>query len=278
MSYPITISRADYVGNATFRYRLGKSDDFANKEIAIVSASIPFSWYNISAAQGNNTFQIIHPTTAGSTTLTITIKDGGYEISDLNAALRASLINQGYFIQNTSTQDQTVYCELRVNASTYSIEFVSYPLPTSLPSGFTAGSAITFPASIRGPQLIVPSTNIRTRFGFAAGTFPASAPTTLTVVSSTTVPIVNDVSVIVVQLDSCYNPYSANNQSLTAIAPSGTAFSRTITYNASELIWCKQQAGTRQELTLRLVDQFFRAINITELDIVINLVIRDVQK
>ena len=274
MSFPFTINKTHYVGGSTYRYRLGKSEDLSQLEVALSSASIPFSWFNISASQNNNKFTIRHPTLAGTVDLTITLKDGGYEVSDMNAALRTSLINQGYFIQNNTTLDQTVYAALRVNASTYSIEYISYPLPTALPSGYIAGSAITFPATAKGTQLIIPSSNIQTRLGFTAGTYPAVQPTVLTVISSSVVPVINDVSNVIITLDSCYNPYNSNSQSLTSISPAGVAFSRTIQYTTPALIWCEQQSGVRQELTIRLVDQFYRQIELTETDIVLNLVLR----
>lgn len=274
MSYNITVNRSHFIGGSTYRYVLGSNVEMNSIEVALASASIPFSWFNFAASQNNNTFTIRHPTTAGTVDIPITLKDGGYEVSDVNSALRVALINAGYYIQNNTSLDQIVYAALRVNAANYTIEFVSYPMPTSLPSGFTAGPAITFPATVKGTQLIVPNTAITTRLGFAAGTFPAVQPTSISVTASTAVPIINDVSNVVIQLDSCFNPFNSNSQSLTAISPAGVAFSRMISYQAPELIWCPQQGGARQELTFRLCDQYFRQISITDTDIVLNLVIR----
>lgn len=274
MSFNITVNKTHNTGGSTYKYKLGRNQDLSDLEIALSSATIPFSWFNISQSQNNNTFQIIHPTTAGSTTLTITLDDGGYEISDINTAMRVALINQGYYIQNTSTLEQRVYAELRVNKSSYKIEFVSYTLPTSLPSGWTAGSAITFPASTRGTQIIIPNTPIQVRLGFSVGTYPSSAPTVLTVINSSNVPVVSDITNLMILLDSAYNPYSQNNQVLTSISPAGVAFGRLIAFNAPEFIFTPQQSGARQELTFRIVDQFFREVELVDKDIVLNLVIR----
>ena len=274
MSFNITVNKTHNTGGSTYKYKLGRNQDLSDLEIALSSATIPFSWFNISQSQNNNTFQIIHPTTVGSTTLTITLDDGGYEISDINTAMRVALINQGYFIQNTSTLEQRVYAELRVNKSSYQIEFVSYPLPTSLPSGWSAGSAITFPIIGRGPQIIVPNTPIQVRLGFPPATYPSSAPTVLTVSKSTNIPVVSDITNLMILLDSAYNPYSQNNQVLTSISPAGVTFGRLITFNAPEFIFTPQQSGARQELTFRIVDQFFREVELVDKDIVLNLVIR----
>jgi len=274
MSFNITVNKTHNTGGSTYRYKLGRNQDLSDLEIALASATIPFSWFNISQSLNNNTFQIIHPTAAGSTTLTITLQNGGYNISDINEAMRVSLINQGYFIQNNTTLEQRVYAEIRVNASTYQVQLVSYPLPTSLPSGWTAGSAITFPASVRGPQFVIPNTNITTRFGFSAGTYPSSAPTVLTITSSTNVPVVSDVTNLMILLDSAYNPYSQNNQVLTSISPAGVEFGRLISFFSPEFIFTPQQSGARDTLTFRIVDQFFREVELVDKDIVLNLVIR----
>lgn len=274
--FNLTINQSNWVSDSTYVFQLGKSvSDMSKLDIALTSATIPYSWFNISAAQNNNTFSIIHPTTAGSTTITITLADGGYELSDINYAMRTALINAGYYIQNNTTLDQTVYCELRVNASTYSFEFVSYNMPTSLPSGFTAGFAITFPATTKGPQLVVPSTNITTRLGFPTGTYPALAPTVLTTVSSANVPQITDVLNVGIAIDTIYNPYNTNNQILTSISPSSAKFATNIIYQAPELIWCPQIGGGRNSLTVRLVDQNYRTIDLKEKNIVLNLCLRE---
>lgn len=274
--FNLTINQSHWVSDSTYVLQLGRGiPDMSKLDIALIGATIPYSWFNISAAQNNNTFSIIHPTSSGSTTIDITLADGGYELSDINFSMRTALINAGYYIQNNTTLDQTVYCELRVNASTYSFEFVSYNMPTSLPSGFTAGSSITFPVSTQGPQLIVPNTNITTRLGFIAATYPPSAPTVLTTVSSPNVPQITDVLNVGIAIDTIYNPYNTNNQILTSISPSSAKFATNIIYQAPELIWCPQIGGGRNSLTVRLVDQNYRTIDLKEKNIVLNLCLRE---
>lgn len=270
----ITVSRTHYQGNGTYSFKLGRATEMSSIHIALASATIPYSWGNITST--NNTFNIIHPTTAGTTTLNITLPLGGYEVADINSALRTSLVNQGYYIQNNSTQEQVVYAAFRVNASTYQIEFVSYPMPTSLPSGFTAGPSITFPATTKGPQLIVLANGFTTRIGFAAATFPATQPTTITVVGSTTIPLLTDVENVVVSLDTCYNRFAPSQQVLTTLSPNGTAFGKNINYVAPELVWTPQQNTQRDSLTIRLLDQNFRTINLSDPGVVLNLVMKQI--
>ncbi len=273
MSFNITVNKTHNTSGSTYRYKLGRNQDLSQLEIALSSATIPFSWFNISQSQNNNTFQIIHPTNAGTTTLNITLANGGYNISDINEALRVSLINQGYYIQNTTTLEQRVYAEIRVNASTYQVQLVSYPCPTSVPSGWVSGG-MTFPTTTRVPQFVIPNNGFQTRTGFPAATYPASPATVLTISSSPNVPVVSDVTNLMILLDSAYNPYSQNNQVLTSISPAGVEFGRLISFASPEFIFTPQQSGARDTLTFRIVDQFFREVELVDKDIVLNLVIR----
>lgn len=272
--FPIILNRSHYVGGSTFEYRFGTSVEMGNVEVALGSASLFYSWRNITANKANNTFNIIHPTTSAVVVLTLTIPDGGYEIADLNNYLRWYLITNGYYIQNTASGDQTVYCEFRVNPSTYSIEFVSYPLPTALPSGFTAGPTITFPSTTRGPQLQITNANFGKIIGFAVATFPSSAPTVITTVASTMTPVLSDVNNVVVTLDSSSNPFAPNSKVISAISYAGIAYGRLITYSPNELSYVPQQNGFRQTLRIQLTDQSLQPLQIIDTDVTIILILR----
>ncbi len=274
-TYPLVINKSHWIGGSTYRYSFGASIEMTNMSIALEKATVWFSWPNITATKANNSFSIIHPTTAGTTTLNITIPDGGYDISTLNEYLTWKLINLGYYIQNNSTGDQTVYCKFVVNASTYQVQFVSYPMPTSLPSGYTAGPAITFPTSSKGPQLVVSSPAFGNILGFDTGTFPASSPTTITTISSTFTPTVSDVQNVVITLDSCFNPFSsANSKVIHSFSPAGASYAQLITSEPKSLSFIPQQSGFRSELTIQLCDQYLQPLNIIDPDSTIILQLR----
>ena len=275
LTYPIIINKSNHVGNSTFRYRFGNNVEMGNVSIALGSASVYYSWRNITAAKSNNQFSIIHPATlATNVTLNITVPDGGYEIADLNNYLRWYLITNGYYIQNTSTAEQTVYCELRVNASTYQIEFVSYPLPTSLPSGYTAGSAITFPSTTRAPQLSFTQPAFGVLIGYAVGTYPTTQATTLTTTGSSATPVVSDVNNVVITLNSAMNPFAPNSQVIHSFSTAGTRYGALIESNPNELSFVPQQQGYRNEITIQLCDQMLQPIAILDNDVTIKLLLR----
>lgn len=274
--YPLIINKSNLVPGSTntYQYNFSNNVDFGNLDIGLGAASIWYSWRNITATKANNQFQIIHPTLAGTTTLSLTLPDGGYEIADINNYLRYYLIYNGYYIQNNTTNEQIVYAKFQVNPSIYAIEFISYPLPTSLPSGYTAGSAITFPATPKCPQLVVNQANFGIVIGFTPGTFPASQPTVLTTVTSTVTPVVSDITNVIITLDSCNNPFAGNSKVIHSISPAGYAYASLIKSDPNEIAWCPQQSGWRQSITIQIVDQNLLPIIQYDTDLTIKLLIR----
>ncbi len=272
----ITNNQSNLVAGSTNTYNFTFSGtvDMNNVDIGLSSATVWFSWPNISPTNSNNTYSIIHPTLAGTTTLNITIPTGGYDITTLNDQLRYYLITNGYYIQNNTSGDQTVYAAFQVNPTLYCAEFISYPLPTALPAGYTAGSAITFPAVSTGPQLVVGSVGFGTVIGFAVGTFPASPPTVTTAVISTLVPKVSNVQNVLLTLDSANNPYARNSGIIHAISPAGVPYASLITSKPSQICFVPQ-SGIRQSITLRLTDQNLVPLNLLDTDITVVLFIRD---
>lgn len=274
-TFAIIVNKSHHTANNNFVYKFGRNVDFSKMSIALGSVSMFYSWRNITAAKNNNTFSIIHPNGAASNaTLAITIPDGGYELVDLNNYLRWYLISNGYYLQNTNTGEQTVYAEFRLNASTYSIEFVSYPLPTTLPTGYTAGSALsTLPTTTRAPQLVVPATEFTTLTGFAAATYPSTQQTTLTTTSSTSVPVLSDVINVLLSADVISNPYSNNSFIIHAISPANTGYGHLITDSPNQLSYMKCQACNRDQITFSFTDQNMLPLQMIDFDITIKILL-----
>lgn len=277
VAYPIIITKKNLVPNTTntFEYRFSNNVDFSQLDIGLSQASIFHSWFNITSQKSNNQFSIIHPITgAGNTTLNFTIPDGGYEISDLNNFLRYSLVSAGYYLTNNTTGEQIVYAEFKVNPSVYKVEFISYTLPTSLPSGYTAGPSLTFPSTSRAPQLSFTQPGFGDIIGFIPGTFPAVQPTVLTTSSSTKTPVVSDVQNVVLTLNSCMNPFAPNSSIIYSVSPAGVSFGRLITDKPNEICWVPQQSSYRQSITLQLTNQDLQPIELQDTDITVILLIR----
>lgn len=272
--FPLIINKSHHIGGGRYAYRFGRSVDFSDIDIALGSVSLYYSWRNVTAALANNTFTIVHPATLETNvTLNLTIPDGGYEVADLNNFLRWYLIQNGYYIQNDTTGNQIVYAEFRLNPSTYSIEFVSYPLPTSLPTGYTAGSAITFPSTTRAPQLTVSTAGFGTLIGFATGTFPSSQQTVLTTTASTLTPVLTNVLNVLVNLDCVDNPFSPTSTVIHALSSAGTPYGHLISDAPNTLSFIPCQHTSRQEIILQFTDQLGLPLQMIDYDVCVKLVL-----
>ena len=54
------------------------------------------------------------------------------------------MTQNGHVMANTETNSSIYFIDVLVNNTKYSIDIITYPVPTALPEGFT--SSITFPS------------------------------------------------------------------------------------------------------------------------------------
>ena len=87
MSNSLVVNSSNVIGtnNNTYQYKFIQGS-FQSKdcEMSISSATIPYSWYNISSLYGNNNMTINFPYLATTYTMAITFPDGFYSTSDIN--------------------------------------------------------------------------------------------------------------------------------------------------------------------------------------------------
>lgn len=275
MSFPIVISSVNRDTANTFKVALSTTIDLSSYEVAVGQAFVYYSWFNISAKQNNNAFTLIIPRNGGSDTISVTIPDGAYQISDLNNYLQYRLIQGGYYLTNSATGVNTYYASFQVNPTNYKIQFNTTPLPTSLPAGFTSGG-MTFPASANQHyQMTVSSTNtFGDIIGFNSGTFPSVA-TNVGVVSSESqkVPNVSPVSAVQMRLSCVYNPFSSNSQLLHVFTNQGSRIGEIIdaSPNYEQFVSC---TGGHRELTLSFYDQLGNPLDILDSNLTVKLVFR----
>lgn len=269
MSFAVEISNTDYVGGNTFQVTLPGAFDLADYDVSVGSMFIYYSWFNISAAMNNNTYQLTIPL-GTPTTVTITIPDGAYNIDTLNAALQYWFYQNGYYIQNTSTSVITYYAAFVLNPPSYTLDFITTALPSSsdhtdanaIPSltSYTVGSAFhnQWPtATNQSMQLTVLSSNtFGAIIGFAAGTFPAAATIsgTTSTIASTIVPNVNPIYSVQCRLNCCYNKFSATNQFLHSFTNGGVSVGSLIDASPS-YYRARPCQGIFNTLTFTLFDQ-----------------------
>lgn len=276
MSFPVIINSTNYVSSNTFKTQLSTTFDLNDYEVCIGQMYLYYSWYNINASPlNNNKYTLTIPRNGGSDTLNITIPDGAYNITDLNNQLQYQLIQSGYYITNNTSGTNTYYAAFVLNPTSYAVNFITTPLPTSLPAGYTSGG-MTFPASSNQHyQITILSTNnFCNIIGFNPGTYPASATNTGTQTkSSDYIPNVNPVSSIQLRLSCVNNPMSGNNQLLHIFSNKGASIGELIDASPAfkQFVNC---VGSHRELTIQFFDQNGYILNLLDKNIVIKLLFR----
>jgi hypothetical protein len=117
-----------------------------DKHIALTSASLYFSWRNITSS--NNKFSYIW---IDDIEYSVELPIGFYEITDIRPYFQYRMTINGHVMTNKETDSTIYFIDMLVNNTKYSIDIITYPVPTDLPEGFT--SSITFSSVAKNPRL-----------------------------------------------------------------------------------------------------------------------------
>jgi hypothetical protein len=269
--------------NSSLTYKFPNSVTFDDHQIAVQSVSLYYSWQNInSTILKNNTFSYTWVVAGTTTTYNVTIPSGLYEISDVNNFLQFTFIQNGHYLINTISQN-VYYAEFLVNPNTYSINIVTYPVPTSLPTGWTQPVANPqtgalawggYPTTYFNPLITIPA-SFNLIMGYAAG-FVTSQNTGLNTIltySSSVAPQVAPQPNALVTISNISNIYAVPSSVIYNIY-ANVGFGELINQEPAEYAFVDLLKGTTNSLTIRLVGNDGSALNILDPNITILLLIR----
>lgn len=277
MSFPVILNSSNYVSNNTYKVRLSTTIDLNNFECALGSLNIYYSWYNINSYPlNNNKFTLQVPTSSGTTTLNLTIPDGAYNITDLNNWLQYTLIQNNLYLVNSSNTNQ-YYATFQLSPTSYAVQLITYPVPSSLPASYTNPAGMTFPASPNQHYqfTILSSNTFKDIIGFTPGTYPPSATNSGTYThNSDYTPNVNPISSVQMRVSCLFNPFSSNNQLLHVFTNKGASIGENIdaSPNYESYVPCQ---GSTNEVTVSFFDQSGNVLNILDKNLTMKLVFRE---
>jgi len=242
MAFPIMLNINNQVSQHQYRYTFSRPIDLSKFEIALGRVSMYYSWKAITAARGNNKFRIIWPTGATTQTFNITLPDGTYTASDLNAYLQYwSIQNNRYYI-NSTTGQYKYFISCAENPSAYALQFTM--LPYVAQAGFTAAAgALAVSTSGYTPQLQILDSAFGSIVGLSQPTYPAALQTAIYSVSSNLVPTIDPVASVI------------NNQVLHSFTSAGVGFGGLITTSQGQGLAFTPMQGTTNELMVSFYDQ-----------------------
>jgi len=140
MSNTIILNRNNLIGinNNTYQYNFiqGNYEIPPNSQMCVSQITLPYSWYNVSATLGNNTFSYTMPVSGSTyTTITITLPDGFYDATKLNQYLYSDLKSRKYYFYDstTGTSNPTILYPINFSYNTikYTTDITFYYIPSS---------------------------------------------------------------------------------------------------------------------------------------------------
>lgn len=263
------------VGNNRLIYEFQQGGiQFKNNEIALGTAQLYYSWYNISSANKNNTYS--YRWTNGIT-YSVTMPDGNYSVAEINTYLQSVMVANTHYLVETATGDFRYYIEWETNETFYAVQLNEYVVPTTLPTGYTlpVGATWSLPAIASSPQVIIASNAFRDIIGFSAGTYPTTVPqaTTYSILSSIA-PQVNPISSLQITCSICSNPYSSQSRVIYAFGVPETQFGGQILISVPEYAFTKIVDGTYNQFEISILDQNGSPVQLRDPQISIMLVIK----
>ena len=250
-----TANITDTTKNSTFEYEFPNSVNFKDMEIALINASLYYSWFNISDELSNRTFSYQYVVGVTPITRTVTLDEGLYEISDINSALQFDFIAAGLYLID-SNGDNVYYAEFLVNSVKNSIDINTYAVPQVLPSGFTAPSNwVGYPTTTYNVNIQM-AANFNNIVGYASDFetgLDSGGGTTLSFNSSKS-PNVNPNSSVLVEIDIIDNPFGVPSNIIYAIVPN-VGVGSLIYVSPSEYSYNSIKNGIYNKLRLRLLNK-----------------------
>jgi hypothetical protein len=253
-----------------------------------------YSWFNITSVAQNNSLTYTWTSGAVTTTYTILIPDGLYEISVINNYCQFVMIQNGtYWIE--SNGDNVYPFDIILNPSRYAVQINTYLVPTALPVGASVPANFAgWPAVAQNPVITIPA-NFNIIVGYTAGfatnanvanayvpPTPASESTnyatkdaagTISYLSNTS-PQVQPNNNVLFSLSNINNPYSQPSSIIYSLNPN-VAVGQQIYETPPNFMWNKMIDGTYNELRLTFLGNDLKPLIIRDPNMTILLTIRD---
>jgi len=232
----------DTTTNSTFQVDFDRTINLVDKHISLTSASLYFSWRNITTS--NNKFSY---TWIDDIVYSVELPIGLYEISDIKSYFQFVMSQNNHVMTNTETASTIYFIDFVVSNTAYSIDILTYPVPASLPVGYT--SSITFIGTEKNPRLTLPA-GINAIFGYAEDLTTDAGSSILTFNSSFAPNVSPDNSVLIV-CDMVQNEFSILGI-LYALSPS-VGIGSLIVDKPAYPIYSKLRNGNYNHLTFRIL-------------------------
>ena len=272
--YTLSINSSNVIGNNnnTFQFNFlnGSLNIPEHSKISLASATIPYSFKNITNIYSNNKFNIYFPVGASYNTYNLTLPNGFYQISDISYYIQQFCITNGLYLINASGSN-VYYLNLTTNTNYYAIQLLCTLVPSSLPVGYTQPSNWVGYPTVSACAGLGVLNNFGSLIGYTAGNYPSTFIDTIdrSFLSNTT-PNLTFVNSLTVHCNLCSNDCSFPTDLLDAV-PINTVYGANINYLAPYEKPVSLRKGIYGSMLITLCDQNNNLVVSLDPNVLINL-------
>jgi hypothetical protein len=279
--------------NSQYQYQfIGGNFTCKNGKISLSSATIPYSWFNISPQWNNQLIRFSYTVAGSITTLSDwTIPTGFYSTSDLNNYLILQLQNLNYYLINTAGQ-YVFYVSLTTNQQLYANQLVLTTVPAASNFTYNAGTGIWtgnagtawaswttpvgfpgFPTVATTPGIFFPTSgSVASVLGFTTGVTYGNSTTDVSQISQST-PVATPVNSLILLCNLVNNRVTVPSNILDSIPIESTTFGANLVFSPSFQRWVSVQDGTYNTLSISICDDNLIPIQAQDPHLLLTLVL-----
>jgi len=259
--------------NTRYKYKFTAPLEIMDEaEMTIANVTMPYSWFNITKVNQNNTFLFYFP---NASTLTLTMPDGYYSVDDINAYIQQQCIANGCYLIDENG-DNVFYFTILYNPTYYAVQIVAQLVPTALPTNWTTPAGwVGFSATSYCPYIYISSTSkLGTIIGYSNNAYYPSTNSANASLLSTLVPQGSIVNSLIVRSNIIDNDSGFPTDVLDTM-PITSSFGTNINYTPTTLKWVKCTAGTFQSFDIFFSDQNLNPMFILDNNVCISILLKN---
>ena len=262
-----------FYNQLTYKFINGSFTIKPNMKLQLVSAQVPYSFFNISSTLNNNTFSILWPKGASYITYNVVIPNGFYSYADLsNYIIFYCKTNGLYLLDNNSVVQN--FISIQTNTTYYAVQLNLSVIPTTVPVNWTNPASLVLPNVASTPKIVILDNKFQNYLGFLPGIYPPTTQTTNYMVLSNQIPLSSSTNSIIFRCNLINNNISVPGDILDSIGIFNTPFGNNINYQSS--LNDKKttiKTGTYSEMIINLTNENNEPLQNRDPNVLLNLLI-----
>ena len=281
MSIQIILNKKNVVSKNKFIYNFPKEFKFNNNDqVALKQISMYFSWFNISKAYNNNKIYYKWWDMNGDLTVLreCVIQDGYYSVNDLNEYLMTFMIQKGDYLETADLLNYIFFFEIKTNSVYYAVEIKLSSVSETFSIAHATPTTWKKPTLYETIEVIFPeNNNFKDLLGFNTSTISQDLtiqPATDQKYSflSTKSPNMEPSSSFLITSNLIFNEHSVPNNIISSFTlPNNIGFGEMVDIRGNDIVYSEVREGIYNSITLEILDQEYRPLQIRDDNILIVL-------